>query len=223
MNPTPRNGPIFLSAGVPFADPVRNPDGKMYPCDAIAVREAVRALVSVVAAERPLVFGGQPAVTPFVWDAANSLKAADSVIIFQSELFLRLAPPQARYFRNLHWTKVDPKDPTNRDECLRLMREEMIDHFALGGLGRNLGPYSAAIFIGGMDGVEREWERFTAAYKHTPVFPIGSTGGASALLLHKHWPPLVSQIDWNGQPPKPGELANELRYRGLFRKLLSNI
>jgi hypothetical protein len=102
------------------------------------------------------------------------------------------------------------------------MRKAMIDDFELG-LGRRLGTFSAAIFIGGMDGVELEWELFTTAYPKTPVFPIGSTGGAAALLLYKHWQPLVSQIDWNGPQPKFDELERELRYRSLFRKLLSNI
>jgi hypothetical protein len=43
--------------------------------------------------------------------------------------------------------------------------------------------FSAAVVIGGMEGVEREFRIFRSFHPKTPVFPIGSTGSACRSLL----------------------------------------
>jgi hypothetical protein len=50
-----------------------------------------------------------------------------------------------------------------------------------------LGTYefSAAVFIGGMEGVEREFHIFRSFHPHTPAYPIGSTGSACTKLLNE--------------------------------------
>ncbi len=215
-------GPIFLSAGVPYPDPQRNPDGNIYSIQATLVREAIRGLVSAVALERRIVFGGQPAVTGFVWDAANSLDAQDSVTIYQSNFFRNRTPPQARFFKNLIWTPNDP----DLNEALKMMRSQMIVKRSLVPDGPASFPeYDAAVFIGGLDGVEREWELFRQQYPRARVFPIGSTGGAAVRLLTiGPWQQALQaspQITWHGQPPNSRDLLEELRYRQLFRSLLN--
>jgi hypothetical protein len=226
MTPQIQKGPIFLSAGVPYEDPNRNPGGRTYSCEAVAVREAVRALVATVVSERALVFGGQPAVTPFVWDAAKSLHGEERVYIYQSELFRPFVPASARFFSKLVWTPAaylgaSPADPAALKSSLEIMRTQMIDTRMIQG-GSLLPVYDAAVFIGGMDGVEAEWKLFRQHYPQTPVFPIGSTGGAAA-LLQGPWQQAQGSISWNGKTPDPADLLNELRYRSLFRKLLRNI
>ena len=63
--------PIFLSASVP------NRDLQTYVPDPVAIREAVRALVGITLAVpgRLLIFGGHPAISPMVWEDADSLGA----------------------------------------------------------------------------------------------------------------------------------------------------
>lgn len=213
-------GPIFLSAGVPYPDPKRNPDGKKYICQATQVREAIRGLVSVVVRDRRLVFGGQPAVTRFVWDAANSLNAQDSVTIYQSKYFERTIPPQARFFSNLIWTPAS--DPNDVNRCLETMRHQMIVDRSYDPGGAELFPkYDGAVFIGGMDGVENEWNIFRKAYPSTPVFPIGSTAGAAKKLLVGPWSQAVLQIKWHSGVPQVSDLAGQLNYRRLFRLLIN--
>jgi hypothetical protein len=43
--------------------------------------------------------------------------------------------------------------------------------------------FSAAVFIGGMEGVEREFSIFRTFHPQTPAFPIASTGSACEKLL----------------------------------------
>ncbi|WP_265936886.1 SLOG domain-containing protein [Acinetobacter wuhouensis] len=42
--------------------------------------------------------------------------------------------------------------------------------------------FCAAIFIGGMEGVEDEYKLFKEAHPNVPIFPIASTGAASKIL-----------------------------------------
>lgn len=216
--------PIFLSAGVPYAHPRRNLDGKTYICDAANVREAIRAVVKAVVPGRRLVFGGQEAITPFVWDMAHSLNAEDSITIYQSKLFANTAPPQARYFKNLVWTdsflNANPDNESDRNQCLQTLRNEMINRIISHNPLSVLPPYEAAFFIGGMNGIEEEWELFRAKYPTTPVYPIGSTAGAAARLLKHSFSQASQTILWNHGHPNVKELEDELRYSRLFRSLL---
>jgi hypothetical protein len=210
---TRTQAPVFLSASVPDREPDK------YLADPVAVREAVRSLVAVVVPERVLVFGGHPAITPLVWDAAYSLSASEFVWIYQSELYLPLVPAQARFFRNLVWTPIQPgadiKNPNDREESLKTMRKWMIEQRRLPGLRKPFDPFGAGVFIGGMDGVEKEWEMFVRTYPQARALPIASTEGAARHL-------------WNNPsraPPLPPAtwvtLENDLNYRGLFRRLLT--
>jgi hypothetical protein len=175
-------GPIFLSASVPDRDLNR------YVRDPIAVREAIRGLVAHVVVQAPLVFGGHPAITPLVWEAARSLNAADHVVIYQSEKYRDQIPKEAAFFKNLVWTPAvlktppDPRDPFDKRKSLVELRDLMIRQRIVPGRG-SLPEFEAGVFIGGMDGVEEEWALFRQCYPETPVFPIASTEGAARLLF----------------------------------------
>ena len=183
---------IFLSASIP------DRQLETYIPDPLAIREAVLALVSVIIQERELVFGGHPAISPLVEHAARSLNAVDNVHIFQSRFFEQNIPPVAKAFKNLHWT---PMIPNQREESLQLMREEMI-HFK---------TFRAGVFIGGMDGVEKECEVFKSLYSRDQIFPVASTRGAAWLLWDKGEGCQV--------PTTRNQLVNNKRYRALFRRL----
>jgi SLOG cluster3 family len=189
------NDPIFLSASVPERELDR------YVSDPVSIREAVRALVAETVRDRLLVFGGHPAISPLVEHAARDLNATDNVHIYQSRFFEKSIPDVAKAFKNLIWTN---EVTGNRVASLTLMRDEMI----------RSQPFAAAVFIGGMDGLDEEWALFTSIHPKAPALPVASTEGA-ARLLWQNWVPQP------GLPPDAKtRLEQDLQYRLLFRDVL---
>ena len=188
--------PVFLSASVPDREPF------VGDYDAIAIREAILSLVTVTVRERELVFGGHPAVSPLVEHASRSLGAIDQVHIYQSRFFENVIPAVAKEFPNLHWTEKAGAEGGTRSESLEVMRREMIGSR----------DFCAAVFIGGMEGIFDELRLFKELHPGCPIIPIGSTGGASKMLLNQ------------GEGPQDAEslflLRDENRYRRVFTKLL---
>lgn len=187
---------IFLSSSVPDRDPW------LGNSDPLTVREAVLALTAVWLPRGELVFGGHPAISPLVEHAARSLGLLDRVHIYQSLYFERDIPEAAKKFVNLHWTATGP----DRGTSLTLMRREMLDS------SNNRQSFQAAVFIGGMDGIDEELQIFRKAHPSAALIPVGSTGAAALNL-------------WNsGVGLASGKFRNNLlaatRYRELFRTLL---
>jgi hypothetical protein len=48
------------------------------------------------------------------------------------------------------------------------------------------GPFEAAFFIGGMEGVEEEFTEVRKLKPAPPCYPLGSTGAASRILIDEH-------------------------------------
>lgn len=184
--------PIFLSASIPNREPYVNYS------DPMAIREAILALVAVSIRDRELVFGGHPAISPLVEHAARTLNAADHVHIFQSRWFEKQIPPEAQQFNNFHWTSSGNDKP----DSLQKMRIEMIQ----------FKPYCAAVFIGGMEGVEDECRLFKQHCPGKLVLPIASTQGAALDL----WKASEGPTDQKTR----SVLEADKRYRRLFRRLL---
>ena len=84
-----KSRPIFLCASVPNRDPER------YPADPVAIREAIRGVVAVALPFHPLVFGGHPAISPMVWEDAESMGLAGDLYIYHSQLFPWRVPLEA--------------------------------------------------------------------------------------------------------------------------------
>jgi len=116
------------------------------------------------------------------------------VFLFQSRFFEKEFPPEVREFENLILVEAVGRD---RDASLMKMREAMIGSH----------DFAAGIFIGGMEGVEKEYELFRRMHPKKPAFPIASTGAAARILF--------DNFEHNRQ-----ELLNDLRYLHLFRRLL---
>lgn len=208
---------IFLSASIPT--PGRAPfdqDVQRYE-----IREAVLGLVTICRdMELRLGFGGHPAISPLVHHAAEALGNLADITIYQSEFFRDRMPAVALAFPGLIFTlAVHDPDQTCRDNLrasVGVMRDQMINTFA--------GGYLAAVFIGGMDGIEDEFKRFGARYPTAPRLPISSTGGATR-LLH-----LLAQLRPDELPLPAMQLLNEdadepggRTYRALFEALLRSI
>lgn len=181
---------VFLSASIP--DPQRDP--KYFDtADTIAIRESVLALTAVVLPDGSLTFGGHPAITPLVARVASALQRVEQVRVFQSSYFADVAAEDVQAL-GVRWIPAT----SDRASSLQQMRTEMIEG----------GPYSAGIFIGGMEGVEIEFDLFTRRWPSTPWFAMGSTGAAARTILHRR------------PHPEQDALMTEHTYVSLFQRLL---
>jgi SLOG-like protein len=193
--------PVFLSASIP--DPKRDPK-YIGTADVVAIREAVLELCAVVLPHTRLVFGGHPAISPFVRLIADQLGRADRVRIYQSEFFRPNIPPDSQSFPDLVWTPEDPPPPAKatREASLLLMRERMLQSE----------DFSAGVFIGGMEGVEDEFKLFEQLRPGVPTFLVASTGAAARILFDQNRHRL--------NPAHADRLERDYVYGALFQSLL---
>jgi hypothetical protein len=184
---------IFLSASIPLPD---NDARYLDTADIVAIRDSIRALVSVVVPTGQIIFGGHPAITPLIRLLIRAMTpdVNQHIVLYQSAFFRRDFPPETAEFERI---RIIQAVRTDEAASLRLMREEMIG-------GNN---FDAGVFLGGMDGVEREYEMFRQMHPNTPAYPIASTGAAARILFEEYARDRV-------------ELLTDLRYLSLFRRLL---
>lgn len=230
---------MFLSASFPskFRSPLyydsAHPD---------EMTQAVVAAARAIFAERGrLTFGGHPTISPLVMMIAEEYLPTDlaerrtlarrggsQVLIYQSRAFRKGIPQSTAAMERLHlgkilWTPVSPSelhytkttsDPTRFGKSLEVMRRRMLSQPRLAG----------AIFIGGMEGIEREAEVFRALNpKRRPYF-IGAPGGAAKELARRE---LVahqrvrqgrkSEIEWLR------ELLHSRNYPALMQRIVIDI
>src|SRR4051812_22534439 len=112
---------LFLSASVP--DPKRHPRYHS-TADVIAIRDAVRALATVVLPKASLYWGGHPAITPLIRVVAKDVgvKGVDRVRLFQSAWYSDQLPTDNAAFER--YVLTARKDSLG--ESLALMRQEML-------------------------------------------------------------------------------------------------
>lgn len=185
---------VFLSASIPL--PHRDPK-YFETADVVAIRESIRALVSVVVPASQLVFGGHPAITPLIrlLVRGTARPVREHVILYQSRFFQAQFPPEAAEFEEVRLIDAAAND---LEGSLAKMREAMIGAH----------EFEAGVFIGGMEGVEAEYDLFRHVHPGKPAYPIASTGAAARILFNKH-------------TPDRRELMDDLRYLSLFRRLLN--
>ena len=161
-------GAIFLSASVPVRPPF---DADARPQE---IQAAINALAQVALGRKKLVWGGHPAITPLLWAAAQSVGVdyAVAVELFQSRLYQEDFPAENKHFANVIY--VDAVDG-DKAKSLAAMRQAMLTST----------DFDAAVFIGGMDGVNDEFEMFTAKWPDAICIPIALTGGASRELAKR--------------------------------------
>jgi hypothetical protein len=158
---------IFLSASVPIVG-----RGDYYKtANPFLIQCAVRELVIAVIRHHKIVWGGHPSITPMIWSICEDLNVdySENVILYQSRHFEDRFPEENKRFNNVIFTD---DVPGNRDASLLLMRKEM--------LSRN--DLDAAVFIGGMEGVEDEYHLFRELHPNAKVLPVAAPGGAALLL-----------------------------------------
>lgn len=187
---------IFLSASIPLQE--RNPE-YIETADIIAIRDAVIALTTVVLPYHRLIWGGHPSITPLVYYVMEKLKLniQEHMTLYQSRFFEEYFPEDNNKFENIVFTDVIDND---REKSLLHMRHRMLDD----------SKFSAGIFIGGMEGVEEEYDMFIKKHPKALVLPIASTGAAAKKIYDEQL------ID------KDKRLVKDYAYMSLFQKYLIN-
>lgn len=162
---------IFLSASVPLSD-----RGTYHEtANPFLIQCAVRELFIAVIRQYTIVWGGHPAITPMIWSICEDLGVnyAQSVVLYQSRFFEDRYPEENKLFKNVVFTEAVPND---RDASLLFMREKMLSREDL----------VAAVFIGGMGGVEVEHDIFKRFHPASKVLPVPAPGGAALNLAKDH-------------------------------------
>jgi hypothetical protein len=160
-------GAIFLSASVPVVG-----RGTYYKsADPFLIQFAVREFVTAALGRRLIVWGGHPAITPMVWAVCEDLGVSFSkaVVLYQSKYFADVFPEENKRFGNVEYVEAVPND---REASLLRMREVMLARDDL----------SAAVFIGGMEGVLAEHTIFTRFHPGAEVLAVPAPGGAARQL-----------------------------------------
>ena len=161
---------IFLSASVPLVG-----RGNYHEtADPFLIQCAVRELVMAVIRDRQIVWGGHPAITPMIWTICQDLNIdySNSVVLYQSRFFEDRFPEENKHFGNVVFVDAVPED---REASLLLLREAMLSRQDL----------KAAVFIGGMEGVEAEHALFRRFHPDAKVLPVPSPGGAARRLAER--------------------------------------
>jgi hypothetical protein len=186
---------VFLSASIPY--PER--DKKYYDtADIVSIRDAVRALATVVIPKAHLMWGGHPSITPlirFVMDRMN-VDLKRHITLYQSLFFEERFPPDNFAFENI----VLIEKRNSRDESLELMRNKLIKE----------NDFKVGIFIGGMEGINNEYVMFKENHPNALILPIASTGAAANIIYEDQ--PQGFDI----------RLKNDYAYMALFRDLLND-
>lgn len=158
---------IFLSASIPEVG-----RGQYFEtADPFLIQCAVRELAIAIVRRYKIVWGGHPAITPMIWSICEDLGAdyTDSVTLYQSRFFEGRYPEENQRFDNVVYTDHVPGDIK---ASLQLMREQMLSRQDLIG----------AVFIGGMDGVEVEYDIFRRFNPKAFILPVAAPGGAALNL-----------------------------------------
>ena len=187
---------IFLSASIPL--PERD-EKYIGTADIIAIRDAVIALTTVVLSHHRLIWGGHPSITPLIYYVMErlNLNIQEHITLYQSRFFEKYFPEDNNKFENIVFTDVVDND---REKSLLYMRHKMLDE----------SEFSAGIFIGGMEGVEEEYDMFIEKHPKALALPIASTGAAAKKIYDERF------------TDKNERLVKDYAYMSLFQKYLIN-
>lgn len=186
---------IFLSASVPLEE--RHP--KYYDtADIIAIRDAVIALTQVVLPHHRLIWGGHPSITPLINYVMEKfeLNIQAHVTLYQTLFFEKLFPADNNKFENIIFTE-NFNDP---NLSVANMRKRIFSE----------NDFAAGVFIGGMDGIDIEFDLLRDYHPKALLFPVASTGAAARIVYNEKLP----------EEMKNERLTRDYGYMSLFQELL---
>jgi hypothetical protein len=197
---------IFISASIP--DPKRW-HGE---ANALEITDAVVALARVaLTAGATLVTAAHPTIAPLLLYVAAELppETEAKIATYQSELFDDVLPEATRRFERENigrfvWTRAAPGErPVHGewDASLELMRRQMLSET----------EPSAAAFIGGMEGITKEFELFKELCPNSPAYAVGRPGGEARRLAEELDSPLRMEL-----------ISGEV-YPALWRRVLIDV
>lgn len=202
----PSNAAVFLSASIP------NPDTWAGAFSAPEITDAVVAFARVfLTAGVRLVSAAHPTIAPLLLYVAAEIepRQTERVVIYQSQLFEDVLPTATRRFEaegigQIIWTEARGGDARVRatwGPSLDLMRRQMLDQT----------DPRAAVFIGGMEGIDTEYELFREVFPDRPTYAVGYPGGEARRLSE--------QLD----SPLRNRLANDDIYPALWYSVLEDL
>src|SRR5690606_27748535 len=113
------------------------------------------------------------------------------------KLFEKFFPEDNNKFQNVILTEIIEND---KDLSLKHMRERMFSE----------NDFAAAVFIGGMGGIEVEYNMFREYHPDALLLPIASTGAATKIVYDNLLP----------EEFKNERLVKDYGYMSLFQKFL---
>lgn len=197
---------IFLSASIP--DPGRW-EGEF---NALEITDAVVALArTALTAGVRLITAAHPTIAPLLLYVAAELpdELEAQVTIYQSAVFEKILPPATQRFEvegiaTINWTEPiegESSEVDNRGRSLELMRRQMLEET----------QPSAAVFIGGMEGIEDEFALFAELRPEAPTYPIAAPGGEARHLVERmQAPPLPELLESRVYPTLWSRVLDDL-------------
>lgn len=160
---------VFLSASFPSGE--RGAAVAPYrPADIAAA--ASSAVEAVLRTGCVLVFGGHPTISPIVLHIAGLLGAGQQVEIWQSEWFRDSITDEVhRLVDHERASMVMARNEGSLDASLAVLREAMFER-----------PVDAAFFVGGMEGIQAEYDLLLEHHPAAAVFLFDTPGGMAAML-----------------------------------------
>jgi len=144
-----------------------------------------------------LIWGGHPSITKLIAQVLRHYgkEANQHVTLYQSKHFEKYFPLENEEVAHI----IKIQDMGNREDSLLEMRKCML-------CGNE---YEAAFFVGGMEGVEEEFNLFRKYHPEAKVFPVASTGAAAKFIYDEN--PRIYDL----------RLETELTYTSLVKELLN--
>ena len=118
------------------------------------------------------------------------------VKLYQSLWFEDLFPEDNNKFKNIVFTDKQDDIPSS----IKLMRQRMFSE----------NEFSAAVFIGGMEGIRDEYKMFIDYHPDAILLPIASTGAATKIVYDDLFPEYL----------KNPRFEKDYGYMSLFQKYL---
>ena len=126
-----------------------------------------------------------------------NVNVSEHVTLYQSLYFEKFFPKDNFAFERI----IQTKKTDDQNQSILLMRERMLTE----------NNFTAGIFIGGMEGIDDEFELFLNTNPNAITLPIASTGAAAKIIYNKY----------KHEKNFDERLLNDYAYMALFRDLLS--